>query len=161
MLGELTLVLAQSDSSGPGAGGVIAMLIAMVVGLGIGLVILAAIGALMFWKVFEKAGQNPMHSAIPIYNYYILFSKVAMKPGWWAFVLIGCFIPLLNFIAGPAFFVLWILASLNVAKNFGKDVGWGVGLALLGIVFYPILGFGDSKWQPGAGGGASPPVAHG
>jgi len=33
------------------------------------------------------------------------------------------------------------------AKAFGKGVGFGVGLALLGFTFLPILGFGDAEYQ--------------
>jgi hypothetical protein len=38
---------------------------------------------------------------------------------------------------------------------FGKGTGFGIGLALLGIIFYPILGFGDAQYQ---GGPVSAPV---
>ncbi|MBS1603444.1 MAG: hypothetical protein JST42_12310 [Bacteroidetes bacterium] len=33
-----------------------------------------------------------------------------------------------------------------VSKSFGKDEGFTVGLTLLGIVFWPILGFGDARY---------------
>ncbi len=46
-----------------------------------------------------------------------------------------------------------ILVGLGVAKNFGKSDAFGVGLGLLGFVFYPILGFGNAQYQ------AAPPVA--
>jgi hypothetical protein len=34
-----------------------------------------------------------------------------------------------------------------MAKSFGKGVGFGIGLALLGIIFWPILGFGSAQYQ--------------
>ena len=34
-----------------------------------------------------------------------------------------------------------------ISKSFGKDEGFTVGLVLLGIIFWPILGFGDAKYQ--------------
>jgi hypothetical protein len=34
-----------------------------------------------------------------------------------------------------------------LSKSFGKDEGFTVGLVLLGIIFYPILGFGSAKYQ--------------
>ena len=34
----------------------------------------------------------------------------------------------------------------GIAKNFGKDSGFTVGLIFLGIVFWPILGFGDAQY---------------
>ena len=44
-------------------------------------------------------------------------------------------------------FVVAIMVSMDVAKNFGKGAGFGIGLALLGFIFYPILGFGDARYQ--------------
>lgn len=40
-----------------------------------------------------------------------------------------------------------ILMSIAVAENFGKSAGFGIGLAFLGPIFYPILGFGDARFQ--------------
>ena len=39
-----------------------------------------------------------------------------------------------------------IIVSIEVAKAFGKGTGFGVGLALLSFVFYPLLGFGDAVY---------------
>lgn len=88
------------------------------------------------WKVFVKAGQPGWAGIIPIYNMYIL-CKIAGRPGWWVLLM---FIPLINFI------VLAVL-SIDVAKSFGKGVGFGIGLWLLAIVFYPILAFGSAQYQ--------------
>jgi uncharacterized membrane protein YoaK (UPF0700 family) len=87
------------------------------------------------WKVFAKAGEPGWAAIIPIYN-VIVFLKIAGRPWWWVFLLL---IPLVNIIVG-------IIASLDVAKAFGKGAGFGVGLALLGVIFYPILAFGDAKY---------------
>lgn len=89
------------------------------------------------WKVFTKAGQPGWASIIPIYNAYILL-KIAGKPGWWLILL---FIPLVNLVIG-------IIAIAALAKNFGKGVGFVVGLILLPFIFYPILGFGDAQYAP-------------
>ena len=91
------------------------------------------------WKTFVKARRPGWEAIIPIYNIYILL-KIAGRPGWW---LILFLIPLVNIIVG-------IIVSVDVAAKFGKGVGFGIGLALLGFVFYPILGFGDAVYQPGA-----------
>ena len=88
------------------------------------------------WKVFEKAGQPGWAAIIPIYNLYVL-TKIAGKPGWW---LILFLIPFINFI-----FLVWLYNM--VSKSFGKDEGFTVGLVLLGIVFWPILGFGSARYQ--------------
>ena len=92
-----------------------------------------------YWKVFEKAGQPGWGVLIPIYNILLLL-KIAGKPGWWILLYL---IPLVNIVIG-------IIVCIDIAKNFGKDAGFGIGLAFLGIIFYPILAFGSAQYM-GAG----------
>lgn len=92
------------------------------------------------WKIFEKAGKPGWASIVPIYNIIVLLEIVG-KPGWWILLLI---VPIVNI-------VIAILVTHLLSKSFGKDVGFTIGLLLVGIIFYPILGFGDAKYQ-GAGG---------
>ncbi|WP_395717978.1 DUF5684 domain-containing protein [Prosthecobacter sp.] len=87
------------------------------------------------WKVFAKAGEPGWACLIPIYNIIVLL-KISGKPVWWIILFI---IPFVNFIIS-------LLVSLGLAKNFGKGGGFGVGLWLLGPIFFPILGFGDAKF---------------
>lgn len=89
-----------------------------------------------FWKIFEKAGQPGWAAIVPIYNIIILL-KIVDKPVWW---IVLFFIPIVNF-------VISILLNIELAKKFGKDTGFAVGLILLGIVFFPILAFGDAQYQ--------------
>jgi hypothetical protein len=96
------------------------------------------------WKVFTKAGQPGWAAIIPIYNAYVLL-QIAGRPGWW---LLLYFIPVVNF-------VIAIIVSIDVAKAFGKGGGFGVGLALLSFIFYPILAFGDATYARPA---SAPPV---
>lgn len=88
------------------------------------------------WKVFQKAGHPGWAAIIPIYNIYIL-TKIAKKPGIWVLLMI---IPLVGLI-------FYILLSISVARQFGKGTGYGVGLALLSFIFWPMLGFGEDKYQ--------------
>lgn len=88
-----------------------------------------------YWKVFTKAGQPGWAAIIPIYNIYIM-TKIAGKPGIWTLL---CLIPVVNII-----FVIWLYNMIS--KSFGDDEGFTVGLFLLGIIFWPILGFGSSKY---------------
>ena len=44
-------------------------------------------------------------------------------------------------------FVVWIIVSIDVARHFGRGTGFGVGLALLPMIFYPVLGFGSDRYQ--------------
>ncbi len=127
-----------AERAGIGAGG-------LIVGL-----IIAVVMIVSLWKVFKKAGQPGWGCLIPIYNWYLMI-KIAGKPGWW---LILMFIPLVNFIIG-------IIVAIGIAENFGKGGGFAVGLILLPIIFYPILAFGDARYQPveapAVESGAAPP----
>ncbi len=109
---------------------------ATIVALLIGLVLIVAL-----WKVFTKAGQPGWASIIPIYNVYV-WCKIVGRPGWWVILML---IPFVNFI-------ILIILSIDLAKSFGKGVGFGLGLAFLGFIFLPILGFGSAQYQgPSAG----------
>ena len=88
------------------------------------------------WKVFVKAGHPGWGVLIPIYNVYLLL-QIAGRPAWW---LILYLIPFVNFVVG-------IIVNIDVAKNFGKDTAFGLGLFFLGFIFYPILAFGSATYQ--------------
>ncbi len=89
------------------------------------------------WKVFEKAGQPGWAAIVPVYNVYILTCEIAKKEILW-FILF--FIPIAGLVAA-------VIVSIEVAKKFGKSELFGIGLAFLGFIFYPILGFGDAQYQ--------------
>ncbi len=105
------------------------------IGLLIALAILVFLIASV-WRVFTKAGKAGWLVLIPLVNVYVLM-KIAGRPGWW---LILFLIPLVNLIIS-------ILVSLDLAKSFGKGAGFGLGLAFLGPIFYPILGFGSARYN--------------
>ena len=88
------------------------------------------------WEVFAKAGRPGWVIFIPFYNLYVCM-KISSKPGWWWVLL--C-IPFVNIIFS-------ILMMRGLARNFGKGVGFTVGLLLLPIVFWPILAFGDARYN--------------
>jgi hypothetical protein len=117
--------------------------VAMIFGLLVALVIIVAM-----WKVFTKAGQPGWASIIPIYNLYI-WCKIVGRPWWWILLML---IPFVNFI-------ICIILCIDLAKSFGKGVGFGLGLALLGIIFFPILGFGSAQYQGPAAGSPAPGTA--
>ena len=91
------------------------------------------------WKVFEKAGQPGWAALIPFYNLYVMVCKVAQKDALW---LILFFIPLVNIIAV-------VLVYIEVANKFGQGALFGLGLAFLGFIFFPILAFGGAEYMGG------------
>jgi hypothetical protein len=114
--------------------------VSVIFGLLIALLLIVAM-----WKVFTKAGQPGWASIIPIYNIYI-WCKIVGRPWWWILLML---IPFVNFI-------ICIILCIDLAKSFGKGVGFGIGLALLGIIFFPILGFGSAQYQGPSAGGSAP-----
>ena len=89
------------------------------------------------WRVFTKAGQPGWASIIPIYNGIVLL-QIAGKPVWWILLY---FIPFVNI-------VIACIVMHNISKNFGHDIGFTLGLIFLGGIFFPILAWGDSQYQP-------------
>ena len=105
----------------------------------VGIILYLAIAVFMIasvWKVFVKAGKPGWAVLIPIYNFIVLIEIVG-KPTWWVILL---FVPFVNYII-----LVWITNLLS--KSFGKDVGFTLGLLFLGIIFFPILGFGSAEYK--------------
>lgn len=119
--------LAQNSGGGGG-----------VVGCMIGIIYLALIVAVIagMWKMFTKAGQPGWACIVPIYNMYI-WCKIVGRPGWWVILM---FIPIVSIIFA-------IILCVDLAKAFGKGIGFAIGIILLGFIFIPILGFGDAQYQ--------------
>ena len=88
------------------------------------------------WRVFEKAGQPGWASIIPYFNFFIML-KIVNKPLWWIFWL---FVPGANVVVG-----IWVTNLL--AKSFGKNEGFTLGLIIFPFIFYPVLGFGNASFQ--------------
>lgn len=91
---------------------------------------------IVYWKIFTKAGEDGWKSMIPIYNSYTLY-KITYGNGW-LFLLI--LIPYLGFFIG-------LKQKFDLAKVYGKGIGFGIGIFFLGIIFLPILAFGSSEYQ--------------
>jgi hypothetical protein len=120
-------------------------------GVGIVLLVLVALFVIPaivgMWKVFEKAGKPGWAAIIPIYGNLVWLEVIGQSWAWiFAYLLI--FIPL---IGSLALLGISIYLSMDMARSFGKEAGFGVGLGLLGFVFYPILGFGPDRYLGPAG----------
>ncbi len=124
---NLSWLLAQDDA----AGGAAAIVI-MVVQLALTVVAIAGM-----WQTFVKAGKPGWACIIPIYNLIVML-EIAGKPLWWIILLL---VPCVNIV------IFLIMLPIAIAERFGKGVGFGIGLILLPFIFYPMLGFGDAKYQ--------------
>lgn len=98
--------------------------------------VLAAIMLAGLWACFSKAGEPGWAAIVPIYNVVVML-KIAGRPLWW---LVLMFIPFVNFIVS-------IVVAVDFGRAFGKGTGFGVGLAFLPFIFYPLLGFGDAEHE--------------
>lgn len=132
MLKPLLLLLSQVDYDTDGGG-----MMGAIFGGAIGIVYLAIIVLMIvaWWKIFEKAGKPGWAAIVPIYNIIVL-CEIVGRPAWWVVLFL---IPCVNIVAH-------IIISLDLAKSFGKDVGFGVGLIILPYIFGLILGFGSATY---------------
>jgi hypothetical protein len=118
-----------------GGGGVIFALVY------IAIIVLVIAGG---WKMLEKAGKPGWAIIVPIYNTIVILEIVG-RPIWWILLLL---IPCVGV-------VIWFIVCMDLAKSFGNDAIFGVGLFFLAAIFIPILGFGSAKYQGPAAAAAA------
>ncbi len=128
----LAILLQQELTPEQTAAAGTAATIFMVVYLAVVLLIVASM-----WKIFVKAGKPGWAAIVPIYNLIVLL-EISGKPVWWFLLML---IPFVNL-------VILALVCISLAKNFGKGAGFGLGLLFLSPIFYPMLAFGDARYQP-------------
>jgi hypothetical protein len=87
------------------------------------------------WKIFTKAGQPGWAAIVPIYNLWVLL-QIVNRPGWW---LVLFLIPFVNI-------VIEIIVIVDLAKAFGKSVGFAVFMIFLGFIALPILALGSAQY---------------
>ena len=119
-----------------------------------GIILLIGLAVAIFmiianWKIFEKAEKPGWAAIIPVYNVYTLCNVVGINP-WWILIVVLSpilnIVPILGALAEFAVIIYFqILLNVSLARAFKKEDGFAVGLILLPIVFYPILGFGKEN----------------
>ncbi len=110
-------------------------------GMGVGMMLVwcavVLILIISMWKIFTKAGKPGWAAIVPIYNLIVLL-EIGCKPIWWFILML---IPFVNII-------ILIILLVEIAKRFGKGVGFAIGMLILPFIFYPMLAFGDAKYTP-------------
>ncbi len=111
-------------------------LLGLSMGIMIFSLILSLISIISYAKIFKKAGKPWWASIVPIYNIIVMI-EIAKLPMWYIALF---FVPIAN---------VYALFKINIemAKKFGKDTGYGVGMTLLSIIFIPLLAFSDNKYE--------------
>jgi len=89
------------------------------------------------WGIFAKAGRPGWAALVPFYNIYVLCGVCGVS-GW---VMILFFIPIINLLT----WMFYIAPKLS--KAFGGGLGTTIGLALIGMIFAPLLGWGEAQYQ--------------
>src|ERR1044071_9361558 len=90
-----------------------------------------------WWRIFEKAGEPGWAAIIPIYNALVIL-KIAGKPLWWIVLML---FPLAGIVVG-------LIVLFALAKRFGKGAGFALGMIVLAPIFYPLLAWGDARYDP-------------
>ncbi len=129
-------------------------------GTGISILMLVSV-----WKIFSKTGRHGYEVLVPIHNIYERIT-LAWRPWRWIFLVVA---PYIIWMLGMTLFaltlntymmIIWIalgillwvayFVDLNIqtGKRFGKSGGFIFWMIILPIIFYPILGIGNSTYTP-------------
>ena len=139
--------------------GISSAILTMLGMIGIVLLVAVIIQIVSHWFIFQKAGEAGWKSLIPIYNNYIV-TKIAWKPIYFWITLCLSFISSLlassdsNIVAvmagliSIALVILSVMQNINLARKFGQDDAFAIGLIFLPIIFLPILAFGNAQYHP-------------
>lgn len=131
----------ETTYDSPGFGSVFA---ALGIGYLIFMLALSIFSIIVYWKVFEKAGQPGWAIFVPIYS-FLVYLRIIGKPWTWIFLIITPAV-----IVGV--FIVWINGSMAMARSFGKDTMFGLGLMFLAPIFYAIIAFDNSIRYVGPNG---------
>lgn len=100
------------------------------------LVVFVVVGIIGLYRIFEKAHEPGWTAIIPIYNQYVIL-KITKRPWWWLVLLL---LPVIGSIT-------WLVMMYNLAKAFDKGTLFAIGLMLLPMIGFIILGFGSATYQ--------------
>lgn len=122
------------------------------------------------WKIFNKAGITWWKALIPIYNrlYLCKISKISpywtiLSPLYYIFVIIiylifiDATIPFwidffailigISFYSFPILFFAFFYLNIKLAKAFGENTIFGLGITIFPFIFLPILAFGKAQYK--------------
>jgi hypothetical protein len=149
MLGIFGSAYMYGGSGNSSVSGITGGLLLLVIVIAVLILVVEIIGAS---KVFQKAGRPGWAVIIPFYSSWVLF-EISGKPGWWMLTVFLSIIPIVGWIP---YFVLFIIAMLELAKRFDKSTAFAVfGLILFTAIGMPILGFSKSQYRVGPSAGNS------
>ena len=104
-------------------------------------------------KVYKKAGKPAWAAIVPFYSDWVLCEIAEVEKWFFALIVAPTIVSMLGIDGLSSIAVIAGLAgsffcNYNIALKFKKDgIAYGLGLTLLPIIFYPILGFGKSEFE--------------
>ncbi len=119
--------------------------------------------ALGLSKLFKKAGEAGWKGFVPIYNLVIMLRLIG-RPASWAWAICGnyLFTFVWSLLRGDVnsdlyrviyislsvlSFVFLVRAFFTLSYSYGKDGVFTVWLVILPFVFFPVLGYGKSRYE--------------
>ncbi len=99
-------------------------------------VALVTIVVASLWQIFVKAGRPGWAAIVPFYNVMVL-AEITGRPWWWVLLV---FIPVINLI-------VFLLLTVDLARSFGRGLGFAVGMVFLPFIFFPLLAFGSAEYE--------------
>ena len=105
----------------------------MLIGL-LSFVFVVLIPAIGGWKIFEKANMPGWVALVPVLNCFGVL-KLLGRSYLWIFAFLPFFYPVTHFIL-----------AVMVAWRFGKSALFGLGMAVLPMIFVPLLGFSEARY---------------
>lgn len=88
------------------------------------------------WVLFKKLGINPRHSLLPLVNFVVLM-RFYQQSLW-----------LLILFITPIGLIYIAILNYKIAKSFGLNIGFAIGLSLWFTkpIFINLLGFGNHEF---------------
>ncbi len=94
--------------------------------------------------VFTSAGESGWAVFVPIYR-EVCMARIAEKPEFLGIVCGLAF--MIPTIGSFVYYVLFCVFSVGIARAFNRGVLFGLGLAFLPFIFYPILAFSGNAYD--------------
>lgn len=117
-----------------------ASLWAFLASFGIFITLIVVFTIIVRWMMFTKAGKPGWASIVPVYSDIVLLDIVGYN---WYYIFVGC-LSIVPVVGSLAVLLFEISKNIKLAKSFGKEVGFGIGLTFLNPIFTAIIAFDSS-----------------
>ena len=117
-----------------------ASLWAFLASFGIFITLIVVFTIIVRWKMFTKAGKLGWASIVPVYSNIVLLDIIGYN---WYYIFVGC-LTIVPAVGSLAVLLFEISKNIKLAKSFGKEVGFGIGLTFLNPIFTAIIAFDSS-----------------